>query len=121
MRHLESNLQQGCVKWFRLQYPHLAKLLVAVPNGGYRNAREAGRMKAEGIVPGASDLLLLVPRNGYGCLGIEMKAGPGRQTTSQKQWQERFEAGGNKYVLCRNAEEFVNEVRKYLNNNSINI
>ena len=32
--HEESQLQRICVKWFRLQYPELAVLLFAVPNGG---------------------------------------------------------------------------------------
>jgi len=114
MRHLESRLQQGCVKWFRLQYPHLSKLLIAIPNGGARNKKEAAIMKGEGVVPGVADLLLLVPRNGHGCLGIEMKTGTGRQTASQKEWESAFAAGGNEYVLCRNADEFVTAVRRYL-------
>lgn len=114
MRHPESRLQAGCVRWFRLQYPHIAKLLIAVPNGGARNRREAAIMKGEGVTAGVADLLLLVPKAGHGALGIEMKTSVGRQTVSQKQWQERFEAAGNKYVVCRNAEEFVNEVRRYL-------
>ena len=114
MRHPESRLQAGCVRWFRLQYPHIAKLLIAVPNGGARNRREAAIMKGEGVTAGVADLLLLVPRNGHGALGIEMKAGIGRQTANQKQWQERFETAGNKYVVCRNAEEFVNAVKRYL-------
>lgn len=114
MRHRESQLQQGCVRWFRLQYPHLSELLIAVPNGGFRNKKEAARMKGEGIVPGVADLLLLVPSSGFGALGIEMKAGAGRQTDLQKKWQERFEKAGNKYIICRDAEDFVNIVRKYL-------
>lgn len=113
-RHLESRLQAGCVKWFRYQYPHMAKLLIAVPNGGYRNSKEAARMQGEGVTAGVADLLLLVPRGEFGCLGIEMKHGYGRQTVKQKQWQECFETGGNKYAICRNTEDFVNEIRRYL-------
>lgn len=47
-RHEESHLQRQCVAWFRLQYPKLARLLFAVPNGGGRSKVEAGIMKAEG-------------------------------------------------------------------------
>ena len=116
-RHLESRLQQGCVTWFRYQYPHMAKLLIAVPNGGARRKSEAAIMKGEGVTAGVADLLLLVPRNGHGCLGIEMKAGNGRQTASQKQWQERFEAAGNRYKLCRSTEEFLAIIKSYLTEN----
>lgn len=113
-RHLESRLQQGCVTWFRYQYPHLSKLLIAVPNGGFRSKKEAAIMRGEGVVAGVSDLLLMVPKNGYGALGIEMKIGPRKQTNSQKQWQERFEAAGNVYVVCRNIDEFISAVKIYL-------
>ena len=30
--HEESRLQQRCVLWFRMQYPAIAPLLIAVPN-----------------------------------------------------------------------------------------
>ena len=33
----------------------------------------------------------------------------------QKQWQEECEANGNKYIICRSVEEFINEVNNYLN------
>jgi len=71
-------------------------------------------MKGEGVVAGVADLLLLVPRSGHGALGIEMKIGPNRQTASQKQWQERFEAAGNVYVVCRNIDEFISAIKSYL-------
>lgn len=36
-RHIESNIQQAVVKWFRMQYPRF--IIAAVPNGGFRSAR----------------------------------------------------------------------------------
>jgi hypothetical protein len=62
-RHEESRLQRACVQWFRLQYP--AHTLFAIPNGGKRNAREAGILKAEGVLPGVADLFLMYPNKGY--------------------------------------------------------
>lgn len=38
-RHIESQIQQSCVKWFRLQFPEIGLLLFAVPNGGARNTK----------------------------------------------------------------------------------
>jgi hypothetical protein len=55
----EHNLQVDCVQWFSLQYPSLRGRLFAVPNGGHRSKTEAARLKAEGVVAGVSDLILL--------------------------------------------------------------
>lgn len=115
-RHLESQLQRKCVAWFRLQYPEHAKLLFAVPNGGARSRVEAAIMKAEGVTAGVSDLIFLEPRGGYGALCIEMKTGSksSRQSDSQKEWQAASEAAGNKYVVCRSLDSFMEEVTKYM-------
>ena len=73
MRHNESRIQTACVKWFRLQYPHFALNLFAVPNGGQRGKFEAKIMKGEGVTAGVADLLLLLPSKGYHglCIGRE--------------------------------------------------
>lgn len=110
----ESRIQQACVRWFRLQYPRLARLLIAVPNGGGRSKVEAAIMKGEGVTAGASDLLLLVPSGGCPYLCIEMKTPKGRQSPAQRQWQDEVEQAGGRYVLCRSLEEFMNVVNTYL-------
>ncbi|MDD2192656.1 MAG: VRR-NUC domain-containing protein [Bacteroidales bacterium] len=114
-KHEEGDIQKGCVEWFRLQYPKLSKLLFAVPNGGKRTARQGKMLKYEGMVAGVADLLLLVPKQGYGCLCLELKNGnKGRQQSNQKEWQEDAEKYGNKYVLVRSLDEFIKAVNEYL-------
>lgn len=115
-RHEESHLQRQCVAWFRLQYPKLARLLFAVPNGGGRSKVEAGIMKAEGVTAGVSDLILLVPRGGHGALCIEMKTDSrgSRQSEAQKEWQKDVESQGYMYVVVRTLDEFMKVVRHYL-------
>ena len=115
MNHSESRLQQSCVYWFRLAYPEYAWCLISVPNGVATSATQGRILKAEGMVAGAADLLLLVPRHGYGCLCIEMKTEKGRQRDSQKAWQEHVEAAGNKYVICRSFDDFREAVDGYMN------
>lgn len=112
--HVESGMQRSCKQWFDLQYPKLSRLCFAVPNGGARNSREAAIMKAEGVTAGVADMLLLVPRHGYGCLCIEFKTKDGRQSDSQREWQATTESHGNKYVVIRSLEQFVTVVRDYL-------
>lgn len=114
MTHPESILQRNCVTWFRLQYPHLAQLLFAVPNGGGRSRVEAAIMKGEGVLSGVADLILLVPRGAYASLCIEMKTETGRQSPAQKAWQHAAQEAGNQYVVVRSFEDFQEHVRAYL-------
>lgn len=114
MIHHESNLQTSCVRWFRYRYPRLAGIFFHVPNGGSRNAIEAKNLKAQGTLPGVADLILLKPSNGYAALCIEMKAKNGRQSEYQQQFKKAAESAGNKYVICRTFEEFVENVNQYL-------
>ncbi|MCK9592703.1 MAG: VRR-NUC domain-containing protein [Methanoregula sp.] len=116
MKSREANLQSACVKYFRYQYPKLAGVFFHVPNGGSRNAIEAKNLKIQGVVPGVADLILLKPSGQYSSLCIEMKAGTGRQSESQKQFQQAAEKAGNKYVIVRTFEEFVDNIHRYLNN-----
>lgn len=114
MRHDESKLQQSCVRWFRLVHPEYAYMLFAVPNGGARSATEGKMLKAEGVMAGVSDLILLVPRQGYGALCIEMKTAKGVQRETQKVWQQEAEHNGNKYVVVRSFDDFKQAVEEYL-------
>lgn len=116
MRHFESKLQQSCVSWFKIQYPKIAPLLFAVPNGGKRNAREASIMKSEGVTAGVADLILLLPNKKHNAMCIEMKYGNGKQSPLQKQWAEIAQANGAKYTIIRSIEQFIQEVTEYINN-----
>lgn len=115
-RH-EHDLQCACVQWFRLQYPALTNRLFAVPNGGARSKATAGKLKAEGVLAGVADLILLKPNDSFGALLIEMKtqSKSSRQSPAQRQWQKDLTALGEyKYTICRNISEFISEVNDYL-------
>lgn len=113
----EHRIQTACVRWFRMKYPHLSPRLFAVPNGGRRDGVTGARLKAEGVLAGVADLILLVPNAGYHALLIEMKTPKGRQSESQKAWQQELCAEGEyKYVVCRSLDDFIREVDVYLTN-----
>ena len=114
MRHIESNTQIACVRWFRYQYPKLRKLLFAVPNGGARDRVTGAILKAEGVVAGVADLLLLVPSGLYHGLCIEMKTKEGRQSDSQKEWEQAVTAQGYAYSLVRTFADFKDTIETYL-------
>lgn len=131
----ESYTQQAAVKWFRMQYPQYARLLIHIPNEGKRSTKlvrtrdgyktvciSGSRLKAEGMVKGVSDLVLFVPSGRYHGLCIETKTesmdGNGKkvrtcQSKEQRQWQEEVESQGYMYAVYRNVEEFVKIVNGY--------
>ena len=116
MRHIEANIQEACVRWFRYQYQQYAAMLFAVPNGGSRNAKEAENLKRQGVLAGVSDLILLVGNGEFNALCVEMKQPTGKHTQRQKEWQKQAEKYQNKYVVCHSIEEFMDEVQTYLKN-----
>lgn len=117
----EHNLQRSCVNWFRYQYPYLRHLLFAVPNGGYRNAREAPRLKEEGVSPGVADLILLLPSVGFNTLNIEMKIGKNNQSEHQLNYERFCTTAGSKYVVCRSIEEFKSIINAYIAGTPISV
>ena len=89
-------------------------MFFAVPNGGIRNAWTAKNLRDEGALSGAPDLVLLVPRHGYASLLIEMKKPGGRQSDSQKTFEEAAKEFKNKYVICYSFDEFKRVIEDYL-------
>ena len=111
----EHRLQVACVRWFRYRYPNLAQRLFAVPNGGRRDSVTGAKLKAEGVLAGVADLILLKSNSSYGALLIEMKTKTGRQSTSQKEWQtDLCKYDEYRYVVCRSLYDFQKAVNSYL-------
>ncbi len=117
-RNEEHALQCRCVRWFRCKYPQYKYMLFAVPNGGKRSTTAAQWLKDEGMTDGVADLILLVPRGGYGALCLETKttSKSSRLRPSQEAWLAEANAHGNKAVVYRSEEEFEKIVTEYLNN-----
>lgn len=122
----ESEIQQACLRWFKLQYPRLASegMLFHIANEGVRIGAMGGRLQREGLVRGVADLCLAVPSHGFHALYIEMKRpktifhAATYQSPEQKTWQRNVEKYGNKYVVCHSLEEFMEIVKEYLNASS---
>lgn len=75
---------------------------LSVPNEGKRSVMQAARLKALGMTPGASDILLL--RGGW-CGVIEMKSRTGKQSENQKEFQAWCVSNCVPYALCRSCDE----------------
>ena len=111
--HSEHDLQTACVNWFRMQYPQ--HIIYAIPNGGQRNTIVAAKLKAEGVTAGIPDLHIPIARHGSQSLYIEMKNGKqGRLSEHQKHTIQILQDAGHRVAVCRDMQEFINEVKNYL-------
>lgn len=110
----EHRIQTAMVDWFRAQYPKMQHNLFAVPNGGRRDAVTGAMLKAEGVLAGVADLILLKRNRHYGALLIETKTRKGKQRDSQKEWESKITKDGYKYVIVRSLDDFMREVKSYL-------
>lgn len=111
--HQESDIQISCVKWFKLQYPRY--VIFAVPNGGTRFKKEMIWMLREGILPGAADLVICGDRGKV--LFVEMKTSKGRQNENQVVFERKVTELGFKYVVCRSLDNFIDTVRRWVEEN----
>lgn len=113
VKQSETELQQACIKWYRLQYQN-SPLLISLPNGADVSDQNSARLVREGLFPGASDLLLIAPTSIWHGLFIEMKTDEGVQSHDQKIFQRRVENFGYKYIICRSFDEFNESVTAYM-------
>ena len=109
----EHDLQVECVRWFRYQYPR--EIIMAIPNGGYRTAKTAAIMKAEGQLAGVPDLFVPRANAQYHGLWIEMKNGKaGRLSDAQKAIHETLRQHGYQVEVCRDSLQFRQIVNDYM-------
>jgi hypothetical protein len=122
--------QEQFVTWFRLQYPHLRRLLIANLNGaklapvtgrafahlseGARRGIAWKRLEKQGAVKGAADLFLSIPSGIYAGLYIEMKTEVGDQSDDQKLFEADVVANGFGYCVPKGFEEAQKCVLSYL-------
>lgn len=123
MRHHEDDEQKALIAWARCANYGAGKVgdwLIAIPNGGKRNIKEAARLKAHGVKAGVSDLFLPVPKHGFHGLWIELKAPKtatlpaGKPTAAQIDWLSRMAGQGYMAVLSIGWENAKITIEDYL-------
>lgn len=123
MKHREDMEQCALMQWARITRHNggvIADWLIAIPNGGKRNASEAARMKKQGVKAGVSDLFLALPSKQFHGLWIEMKAPKtntspaGKPTQVQLDWLYRMAAAGYAAQLCFGWHSAKDVITEYL-------
>lgn len=113
----ESANQCALLKWWDMahkQYNLPAQMLMAIPNGGQRNAITGAILKREGVRAGVFDLFLAAPRNGFSGLWLEMKWGKNKITKEQQAFKAMIEAEQGKCVVCYDWETAKEQIEAYL-------
>lgn len=92
----------------------------AVSNGwGKMNARQAYRAKLEGIMPGVSDLIVLLPNRKVYFVELKNPNGKGRQSPAQRDFEQEVRAMGHEYLIWdkwTQVEQFINAHRAEVGN-----
>lgn len=95
--HLHVRAMPGVVWWH-------------TPNGGYRNATEAGRFKALGVKAGIPDLIAL--RAGQ-LFAIELKAPGGRVSEAQREMLAALEQAGAKTAVAFGLDDALDVLERW--------
>ena len=118
MRHTESAEQQAVIQFANLHW--WGPLLLMIPNGVYLSgnaktrAIRGRRLKAEGLRPGAPDLLLAYPHRSLAGCWLEMKAADGRTTAQQRDYHAMLVRAGYCVHVCHGADSAIAQLKTYL-------
>lgn len=110
MKHAESHFQIQVVRTLKLA----GFLVFSVPNGQRLNLRRAMLAKAEGLLAGVSDLVVVLPQGRVVFVEIKSPDGKGRQSPAQKDFQAKVELLGHNYQVWQSWEDvqaFINNTR----------
>ncbi|HHT9129284.1 MAG TPA: VRR-NUC domain-containing protein [Candidatus Brocadiaceae bacterium] len=85
-----------------------------MPNGGFRNGREARNLKLQGVSAGVPDIMLAIPNETYHGLFIELKSKNGKLSEHQKEKFITLTLNGYKVSTCYSLEEAIETVKNYM-------
>lgn len=106
----EHKIQCAIAQYLKfVENAHKDFTFFAVPNGGWRNPVVAAKLKAEGVRSGVSDLIILHAGKTY---FVEIKTATGRQSDTQREFEQKVRALGFEYTIWRGLGDAINFVEK---------
>jgi hypothetical protein len=113
----EHQIQAAIISWWgyeRHKYGLPDFALLAVPNGGARDAITGARLKAEGVRRGIADLFLAVPTPDFHGCWIELKTEDGVMSEPQKEFAEYVRQQRYYFAMCKSVESARTVIYAYL-------
>lgn len=117
----ETAEHKAAIKWFRERYPEHRQSIRASLSGlnlgsGSKAARMMNHIKSLGMELGESDLLIALPKGGYGSLVLEHKGEGQSHKLSDKQadYLGYHNMIGNRAVSTRGLAELQREIEDYM-------
>lgn len=110
MTATEAQEQEAVIQWCDLHDVPC----VHVPNERKAPLATIQALKRQGMRPGFPDLIIPVPKGGYGALYIEMKAKGGKVTQRQAEWIKRLRELGNAAYVCIGADSAIKCIALYM-------
>ena len=110
MTATEAQEQEAVVQWCDLHDVPC----VHVPNERKAPLATIQALKRQGMRPGFPDLIIPVPKGGYGALYIEMKSKTGKPTERQLAWCATLRRLGNQAYVCLGADNAIACIEQYM-------
>lgn len=95
------------------EFPALA-FVFAIPNGGHRSKKTAGKLWMEGVKRGVPDVFIPIPRHGFHGAWMENKSTDGKLTKDQRAFLEFLTGAGYRTTVCRSVDEQIAFIEWYL-------
>ena len=106
----ESKEQEALIEY--CEYTNVP--IFAIPNGGFRDKKEAYFLKRTGVKAGVPDLFVPVARGGFFGLFIEMKWGRNKTTPQQDEWLGLLAKNHYRCCVCYGADAAVKAIKAYM-------
>ena len=106
----EEQLQAACYQWFWNTYVSERQMLFHVQQSAW-NRVTGSRFKAIGVTKGVSDLILVLHGR---VVFIELKMDTGKQSDSQKEFEQKVKSRGHSYFICYSLQAFQNLIGSLL-------
>ena len=113
MKQDEHKLQVAICKW--LDYTQ-DFYYYAIPNGGLRHRLVAIKLKMEGAKAGVADMFWMVSNDNWKGLFIEVKIEKGKQSPTQKEFEQIALKHGYYYAVVRSIDDCISILNSFKSN-----
>lgn len=108
----EATIHKTAMDWVR-SHKELNGLVIHIPNEGRRSKRYGAVLRDLGMRAGASDLLIAMPRHGFGGAWIEIKSAKGRISVEQAAFQLDMSQQNYFVSVCWGIDETIKTISWY--------